>query len=500
MRTLTHLIFPELKALARLLVIGIRHHDRREREEHVVFLLDVPAQQRDVAPAGVKHVPRMRRSLLVPIQQLRDLTNQGATRLVLGEDLFDDAGMHAHVAPGQAGNETVLLFPMMTAIDESLAEGHERAQELRGHRLRPLRAVNRLFERGKHFKNDPMLGDEFFHRVRVHSSTVAADVLCRIPVPGGNGPQPRRTVTTMSKVCSMREAISQFVPDGSAIVMGCALESGIPFAAGHELVRQGRRDLTLIGPISDMLFDLLIGSGCVRRVIAAWVGNVGDGLGHNFRRAVEHGIPHALEVHDHSNLTLALSLQAAAWGVPYLPTLTALGSDLLRDHPHLLPIRDPFSDQPLVAVRAVQPDVAIVHVQRADGDGNAHLWGNLGITSAAVHAARRVIVSCEELVPAEVIRSDPNRTVIPGFLVSAVVHEPWGGHPSPLQGYSRRDDVFFVDYHEHSRTRETFLTWLRRWVLDVPDRAGYLARVGEARLRALTPENRQIAAAAEYAW
>ncbi len=282
--------------------------------------------------------------------------------------------------------------------------------------------------------------------------------------------------------------------------MGCGLESAIPFAAGHELVRQGKRDLTVIAPISDMLFDLLIGSGCVGRVVAAWVGNVGDGLGHNFRRAVEQRVPHALEVEDHSNLTLALGLQAAAWGVPYLPTLTALGTDLVRDHPRLAPIHDPFTSQPLVAVGAIQPDVAVVHVQRADADGNAHLWGNLGVTAEAVRAARRVIVSCEDLVSADVIRRDPNRTVIPGFLVSAVVHEPWGAHPSPMSGYSRRDDAFFVDYHEHARRREDFLAWLQAWVLDVRDRRQYVIRLGEARLRRLTPDRPRVAEPVDYAW
>lgn len=304
----------------------------------------------------------------------------------------------------------------------------------------------------------------------------------------------------MGKVCSMAEAIARWVPDGAAAAMGCALESAIPFAAGHEIIRQGRRDLTVIGPISDMLFDLLIGAGCVRHVTAAWVGNVGNGLGHNFRRAVEQGIPRAIEVEDHTNLTLALGLQAAAWGVSYLPTLTGLGSDLLAANPNLLPTTSPFTGEPLVAVRAIRPDVTIVHVQRADPDGNAHLWGNLGVVVEAVRAARHVIVSCQEIVDPQIIRSDPNRTLIPGFLVSAVVPEPWGCHPSPLQGYARRDDAYYIDYHEHSRSRERFETWLRRWVLEVADRRQYLTRLGESRLAALVADRPQPAAPVSYAW
>ncbi len=304
----------------------------------------------------------------------------------------------------------------------------------------------------------------------------------------------------MSKLCSMAEAIDRWVADDASLVMGCGLESAIPFAAGHELIRQGRRGLTLIGPISDMLFDLLVGSGCVRKVIAAWVGNVGDGLGHSFRRAVEEGVPQRVEVEDHSNLTLALGLQAAAWGVPYLPTLTALGSSLLTANPHLRPITCPFTGQSLVAVEAIHPDVAIVHAQRADAEGNTHLWGNLGVTVEAVRAARQVIVSCEEVVSPDVIRSDPNRTLIPGFLVAAVVAEPWGAHPSPLQGYARRDDAFYVDYHTHSRSRAGFETWLRTWVLDVRDRREYLARLGASRLRHLQVTRAVPAAPVDYGW
>jgi len=304
----------------------------------------------------------------------------------------------------------------------------------------------------------------------------------------------------MIKVCTMAEAIARFIPNGAAVAMGCALESGIPFAAGHELIRQGRRDLVLIGPISDMLFDQLIGAGCVRKVIAAWVGNVGAGLPRNFRRAVEEGVPNSLEIEDHSNLTLALSLQAAAWGLPYLPTRSALGTDLLKLNPALQEIRSPFTEERLVAVRALRPDVAIIHCQRADANGNGHLWGNLGVAVEAARAARRVILSCEEIVDEAVIRSDPNRTLIPGFLVDAVVEEPWGAHPSPVQGYSKRDDAFFVEYHDQTRTPEAMAAWLDEWVFRPRDRADYVARIGIGRIRALRVTADLPAAAVNYAW
>jgi glutaconate CoA-transferase, subunit A len=283
----------------------------------------------------------------------------------------------------------------------------------------------------------------------------------------------------VSKVVSLPEALSRHVKDGSSILMGAGLEASIPFAAGYELVRRKQRDLTLVAPISDMLFDILIGAGCARGVVAAWVGNVSAGSGYNFRRAVEDAVPHAIEVTDHSNLTLALALQAAATGVPYLPTRSTLGTDLRARNPHLKEVLCPFTGQKLVAVQALVPDVAILAVQRADEDGNAHVRGNLGVVREAARASSRVVLMAEEIVSRDEIRSDPNRTLIPGFLVSAVVHLPRGCHPSPCDGFYGRDHEYFHEYHERSRTREGFLEWLEEWVVSVPDHAAYLGRLAK---------------------
>ena len=269
----------------------------------------------------------------------------------------------------------------------------------------------------------------------------------------------------------MAQAIERFVPDGASVALGVALEPMIPFAAGHEMIRQGRRDLELVGPISDTLFDQLIGAGCARRVTAAWVGNVSEGLGHCYRRACEQGVPRSLEVHDHSNFSISLALWAAAWNVPSLPTRTLLGSDILRTNPGL------SATDGLVHVQAVRPDVTIVHVQRADELGRAHAWGPLGITEEAGLAAERVIVTCEELVAPEVTLTDPNRIIFPETKVVAVVHEPGGAHPSPVQGHFKRDHAFYRDYAAQSRSVEGFGAWLRKWVLDVPDRAAYLRQI-----------------------
>jgi glutaconate CoA-transferase subunit A len=276
---------------------------------------------------------------------------------------------------------------------------------------------------------------------------------------------------------SMAEAIDRFVPDGATVAMGTALEPLIPFAAGHELIRQGRRDLDLVGPISDSLFDQLIGAGCVARITAAWVGNVSEGLGHCYRRAAEDGVPRSIEVHDHTNFSISMALWAAAWSVPYLPTRTLLGSDILGTNPNLRVAGG------LVHVTAVQPDVAIVHVQRADAAGRAHAWGPLGISEEAGLAARRVIVTCEELVDESVTLSDPNRVLFPETKVAAVVPEPGGAHPSPVQGYFKRDHAFHREYGERSRTREGFEAWLKEWVLDVAGRDAYLKLVDFESLR-----------------
>lgn len=308
------------------------------------------------------------------------------------------------------------------------------------------------------------------------------------------------TMNAHTKQMSMREAVERFVPDGASVAIGCALEPLIPFAIGHEIIRQGRRDLTLIGPISDILFDQLIGAGCVARIIAAWAGNVSEGLGHNYRRAAEKSQPRGIEIVDHSNYSIAVALQAAAFGAPYIPIRSLLGSDIARDHPGMRAAPSPLDGSPTLLVAAVQPDIAILHVQRADAQGRAHVWGGLGICEEAALAAKGVIYVAEEIVPAEVILSDPNRVLAPGFKTLAVVHEPGGAHPSPAQGYYNRDHAYFAEYHKATRTPEGFAAWLREWVLDIPDRAAYLEKLGADRWHALAPKERRLAAPVDYGY
>jgi glutaconate CoA-transferase subunit A len=296
----------------------------------------------------------------------------------------------------------------------------------------------------------------------------------------------------------MREAVAKFVPDGSSVALGLQMEQMIPFAAGHEIIRQKKRGLTLIGPISDILFDQLIGAGCVEQVIAAWVGNVMMGSAYNFRRAVEQD---GMTVFNMTNFTVALALQAGAMGVPFLPTKTALGSDTAKGNHFFYQIFSPFaSKEPLWAVRALNPDATIVHVQRADAEGNAHCWGNFGVMIDGVRAAKRVIVVAEEIVEPEVIASDPNRTVIPGFLVNAVVECSHGAHPSPVQGYYNRDNAFFREYHEQTKTKEATGVWLDQWVYGVRDRETYVEQLGTARVEDLGVKQHAYAAQADFGY
>jgi len=296
----------------------------------------------------------------------------------------------------------------------------------------------------------------------------------------------------------MHDAVSEFVLDGSSIAIGLQLEQMIPFAAAHEIIRQKKRDLRLIGPISDCLFDQLIGAGCVKDVVAAWVGNVMMGQAYNFRRAVETG---QVRVFNMTNFTIALGLQAAAMGIPFLPTRSAMGSDVPKGNHFFYQIISPFEPkETLLAVRAIIPDVTIVNVQRADVEGNAHCWGNFGVMLEGVRAAKKVIVVAEEIVSPEVIASDPNRTVIPGFLVSAVVRVPYGAHPSPVQGYYSRDNDFFRAYHVETKTPEEYARWRARWIDSTKDHVEYVNALGSERVDSLRVKKHAYSAAVDYGY
>lgn len=301
-----------------------------------------------------------------------------------------------------------------------------------------------------------------------------------------------------SKLISMSEAVGEFIADGSSVALGLGLEALIPFAIGHEMIRQKRRDLTLIGPISDILFDQLIGAGCVARIDAAWAGNVSAGLGHCYRRAAEHGEPRGIEIRDHSNFTMALALLAGSLGAPFIPTKTLLGSDLPTTNPDLRVGSSPLSDERLLFVTAIVPDVTVIHVQRADVNGGAHAWGNLGVMQDGAMAAKRVIVVAEEIVSRETIESDPNRVLAPPHKITAVVCEPGGAHPSPVQGRWERDHEFFLEYHSATKTADGFAQWRAGWIDGVADRSRYLDKLGAGRVERLRVHGQHPAAPVNY--
>ena len=243
---------------------------------------------------------------------------------------------------------------------------------------------------------------------------------------------------------------------------------------------------------------MLVAAGCVRRIQAAWVGNVSAGLGHNYRRAVEHGVPHPIEVEDHSNLSIAMALQAGAMGAPYIPTRSLLGTGLLDCNPTFKQARDPFSDDPIVLIPALRPDVAILHVQRSDTDGHAHCWGTLGVTRQAALAASRVIIVAEEIWPRERILSDPGLVLAPTLKVAAVVLEPFGAYPSPVQGCYGRGHDFYHRYHEDTRTVDGTRAWLDRWIYGVTDWKGFLGVLGAPALDAVRVKTRHLSEPLDY--
>jgi glutaconate CoA-transferase subunit A len=300
------------------------------------------------------------------------------------------------------------------------------------------------------------------------------------------------------KIFSTKEAVSRFIEDGDSIAMGTALETAIPFAIGHEIIRQEKKELTLVGPISDMFFDQLIGSGCVKKVVAAWVGNVIMGVGYNIRRAVEAGVPKQIEVEDHTNFTISLALHAGALGIPFIPTKTILGTGIMSGGKRIKEMGCPYTKERLALVPALKPDVAVIQAQRADEEGNTHYWGGSGITKEAAMAACKVMVVVEEVVSKKVIQRDPNRTLIPGFLVDAVIPEPWGAHPSPVPGYYNRDHGQYISYHHESRGRDGYLRWLDQWVLGVRDRREYLQILGEEKVRSLSIKRHRRSVPVDY--
>lgn len=283
----------------------------------------------------------------------------------------------------------------------------------------------------------------------------------------------------------MRDAVSRFVHDGDCVVIE-GFTHLICFAAAHEIIRQRRRELTICRLTPDLIYDQLIGAGCARKLVFSWAGNPGVGSLHALRRAVEKQQPHPLELEEYSHFGLVARLCAGAAKLPFWPLRDYAGSDLPAVNSRIRTVSCPYTSELIATVPALNPDVTIVHAQRSDEWGNTQIWGLYGVQKEAAFAAQRVIVVVEEVVEESLIRSDPNRTVIPAIIVDAVVCEPWGAHPSYAQGYYDRDNAFYVEWEDVSRDPAALQRWLGEFVYGVDGRSEYMRRLGADRQRRLS--------------
>lgn len=306
----------------------------------------------------------------------------------------------------------------------------------------------------------------------------------RTPTGSATGPHSRRDKTT-----DLATAIEEYVTDGASIAFG-GMGGRDPEAAAREIVRQGITGLTVLDDARTTLFDIMVGAGCVEEYTGSWVGTSLISQGFNVRRAVEEAIPHHLAMRDVSNFGASLMFLAGAMDVPFVPTRSMVATDVPRHNPDIEVVEDPLgSGDDLALVPAAQPDVAVIHVQRADPLGNAQIWGNVVNDHLKARAADRVVITCEEVVPTETIRRHPEVTRIPCYAVDAVVEVPFGSHPWHCYGYYYADLPFYREYGQRSRDREDFLDWTDEWILPHDE---YLERVGADRLATLEEMEAQI--------
>lgn len=274
----------------------------------------------------------------------------------------------------------------------------------------------------------------------------------------------------MAVVASLKDAVANLVRDGNSVALE-GFTHLIPFAAGHEVIRQRRRDLTLIRMTPDIIYDQMIGMGCASRLIFSWGGNPGVGSLHRFRDAIQSGWPNRLEIEEHSHADMAARYQAGASGLPFAVMRGYVGSDLPKFNKKIQSITCPFTGEVLAATPALNPDVTVIHAQKADRKGNVLIHGIIGIQKEAALAAKKLIVTVEEVV--DDLRASVNACVVPAWIVSCVCVVPGGAHPSYAHGYYKRDNAFCKAWDAISRDRDTFLTWMSRHVLSTADFAEY---------------------------
>ena len=289
------------------------------------------------------------------------------------------------------------------------------------------------------------------------------------------------------KLVSMKEAIATYVGDNCSVTIE-GFTAFICFAAGHEIIRQRRRNLTLIRMTPDLIYDQMIAAGVGRKLVFSYMGNPGVGSLYCIRRAVEKAIPRPLELEEYSHYGLVGRYAAGASRSPFFPLRSYVGSDMLAANPLIKLLDDPYGTGKIAVVPPLHPDVAILHAQRADRRGNTQLWGLLGMQREVAFAAKRVVVVVEEVVDEATVRADPNRTLIPGLIVDAVVHEPYGAHPSYVQGYYDRDNESYLAWDKLSQDHAAVEAWLNEWVYGLANHAAYVRKLGQAYFDRLKPE------------
>ena len=281
----------------------------------------------------------------------------------------------------------------------------------------------------------------------------------------------------MSKLMSLRDSISSFVHDGDSVYIS-GFTHLIDFSAGHELIRQRKKDLTLIRMTPDVIYDQMIAAGSASKLVFSYLGNPGVGSLHCIRRSVEKGEPVRVAMEEYTHGSLISALYAGGSNAPFFPISEVGSTDLPRFNENFKSVRDPFTGKEITVVKPVKLDVAIIHVQRSDPEGNSQIWGITGEQKEAAFAAKRVIVTAEEIVDSGTIKGDPNRTIVPGLVVSAVVLDPWGAHPSYAQGFYDRDNNFYLRWDKISRDKSSADKYLQEWVYELNDRDEYMAKLG----------------------
>jgi len=280
------------------------------------------------------------------------------------------------------------------------------------------------------------------------------------------------------KLMTMKEAISKNIKDGDTLVVG-GFTHLICFAAGHEIIRQKKKDLVACRLTPDLIYDQMIAAGCVRKVVFSWAGNPGVGPLYGFRRAVEQGIPRSIDIKEYTHFGMVARFIAGASNLPFMHLNNFAGSTLMEKNPNIKTIQCPYTNKELATVPALNPDVAIIHVQRVDEEGNAQIWGLMGVQREAAFASKKVIIVAEELVDGSVVRSDPNRTLIPGMIVDTVVIEPFAAHPSYAQGFYDRDNQFYVEWHTIAKDPVSMEKYIDEWIYGVKNRTEYRKKLGK---------------------